>query len=513
LAIDKPTYVIDKGDYDSLVTTLKDSPDATKTFNALVAKVLTDQHGFLRIGDEAETSTAQVVADKIISGEPLTTEETRYKTDNASTVDDAISQEQQKVVDDFRKAVEESPERFANDFQLNLFQLGQQLITSAAASATNTRTVASTSQPIPRLSLSSDTSRDSLADTLIRESLQPAISVTRTEPITSDVLTVREGTGLSDILNVPVEVAPRTSTVEVRTETAPVETFRTSESRTALPPRTEVRTVTPTRATVTDRATRNVPERAAEQASEVRTSTEGRVASPEERTQAPEEEQVAPPEERAQTLEEERAQVPEERIPPPEERTPPPPEERRPPSPEERRPPPPPTEKTFPLPPVSNEEAKKMVAIPQGSIAWRQGELFGKEEIKYIPPPYNQPKPITLLGKKPAGWLEKGRTPQETLQIIGEPGVSIPQTVSFNLGVVDGLINTQKMSIDFTGGGLATDVGKLGNPTTGMSIPAVTPQRLAVEQRRMTIETLPSKPKVKRQLADMDAQQSLSEIL
>jgi hypothetical protein len=118
-----------------------------------------------------------------------------------------------------------------------------------------------------------------------------------------------------------------------------------------------------------------------------------------------------------------------------------------------------------------------------------------------------------LLGKKPAGWVEKGRTPQETLQIIGRPGASIPQTVSFNLGVVDGLINTQKMSIDFSGGGLTTDVGKLGNPTTGMSIPAVTPQRLAVEQRRMVAETLPSKPKVKKQLADMSAQQSLSEIL
>ncbi len=107
--------------------------------------------------------------------------------------------------------------------------------------------------------------------------------------------------------------------------------------------------------------------------------------------------------------------------------------------------------------------------VPEGALAWKQGIFW-----KYIPAPWTNSKPKTLpRGTVPIGARVGGRTPAETIQIIGEPGARVPQAVSVDLGVVDIYIFNGR-DIRFSGRGEQTDVGEsLSETGTGMSIPAV----------------------------------------
>ncbi|KKL09971.1 hypothetical protein LCGC14_2560550, partial [marine sediment metagenome] len=61
-------------------------------------------------------------------------------------------------------------------------------------------------------------------------------------------------------------------------------------------------------------------------------------------------------------------------------------------------------------------------------------------------------------------------TPAETVQMIGESGVEVPETVSVDLGVVDIFISDYGNRIEFGGHGERTDVGQsLPSTTEGMS--------------------------------------------
>ena len=118
-----------------------------------------------------------------------------------------------------------------------------------------------------------------------------------------------------------------------------------------------------------------------------------------------------------------------------------------------------------PIPPGA-EPAKPVVQIIQpGSYAWKMGLFW-----KHIPPPYDIDKPITMKrGVVPQG-AKLGRTPQETIQMIGVSKTK-PKDVSIDLGIVDVFITAKGTQIAFAGKGLTTDVGKrIPSPTKGMSI-------------------------------------------
>jgi len=105
--------------------------------------------------------------------------------------------------------------------------------------------------------------------------------------------------------------------------------------------------------------------------------------------------------------------------------------------------------------------------VAPGSIAWKQGLFW-----KYIPPPYNQPKPITLPRDTiPKGARDTGSNrPTETIQVIGQAKAPVPRKVSVDLGWTDVFVYNGR-TIEFRAGGLATDVGEgVYGPTQGMSI-------------------------------------------
>jgi len=61
----------------------------------------------------------------------------------------------------------------------------------------------------------------------------------------------------------------------------------------------------------------------------------------------------------------------------------------------------------------------------------------------------------------------------------------VPESVSVDLGVVDIFISDYGRQIKFTGHGEETKVGKsLNIPTRGMSIPAMSPMRVAKFKRK-----------------------------
>lgn len=119
------------------------------------------------------------------------------------------------------------------------------------------------------------------------------------------------------------------------------------------------------------------------------------------------------------------------------------------------------------LPKVALTKADKD-KYPDGTIAWKQGEVKGKPQYKIIPPPYTLDKPITSF-TPPKGMRKTKGTPQETLTFIGG---KVPfKNVSFDLGVTDGFIDVKAKKIVFTGGGLETDVGtRHPSPTKGVSL-------------------------------------------
>lgn len=126
-------------------------------------------------------------------------------------------------------------------------------------------------------------------------------------------------------------------------------------------------------------------------------------------------------------------------------------------------PPPPPT-----LIILRGRGGKKEVQLPRGAATWKQGwgwkwippELIGKTNVK----PYTLPRGVT-----PKGARITGRTPAETIQLVG--GGTLP-TISVNLGKVNVYVAENASGIAFEGRGDLTDVGTMGSTTVGMSAPA-----------------------------------------
>lgn len=90
-----------------------------------------------------------------------------------------------------------------------------------------------------------------------------------------------------------------------------------------------------------------------------------------------------------------------------------------------------------------------------------------------ITPPYNMDKPITLRkGVLPLGAKRTdGRTPEETVQMIGTAGANVPQRISVDKGVTDIFIEDGGQRIIFGGGGDRTNVGtRIDSNLTGLSI-------------------------------------------
>lgn len=133
-----------------------------------------------------------------------------------------------------------------------------------------------------------------------------------------------------------------------------------------------------------------------------------------------------------------------------------------------------------PIPPVSRQvtHSPSTLPIPGGSVAFVMGQRQGPRGIKvpqwyYIPPPYNQNKPIPMSAPPKGADTTGGLSPYTTIQVVGRSRKSrVPETISFDLGIVDGYITNFGRTIEFGGGGLETDVGeRLSSPTIGMSIP------------------------------------------
>ena len=92
---------------------------------------------------------------------------------------------------------------------------------------------------------------------------------------------------------------------------------------------------------------------------------------------------------------------------------------------------------------------------------------------KYIPPPYDQPKPITLpKGVAPVGAdTSGGNSPYTTVQKIGRSKAIVPENIAIDKGIVDAFISKQGSRIRFAGEGEQTNVGtRMDSPTQGMSV-------------------------------------------
>ena len=85
-------------------------------------------------------------------------------------------------------------------------------------------------------------------------------------------------------------------------------------------------------------------------------------------------------------------------------------------------------------------------------------------------------KPITLKrGVAPQG-ARLGRTPQETIQMIGTSRAIVPESISIDLGIVDAFITNRGRNIEFRGKGEETDVGeRIPLTTQGMSVDGTYP--------------------------------------
>lgn len=110
------------------------------------------------------------------------------------------------------------------------------------------------------------------------------------------------------------------------------------------------------------------------------------------------------------------------------------------------------------------------IPLPDGSYAWKQGMVW-----KFITPPFTQRKPRTLTkGSTPRGAIRTdGRTPQETIQIIGKLANNTPSLVTVDMGMTDAFIERRgrELTIFFSGKGDRTDVGRrIVSNTQGMSV-------------------------------------------
>ena len=150
--------------------------------------------------------------------------------------------------------------------------------------------------------------------------------------------------------------------------------------------------------------------------------------------------------------------------------------------------------------------ATKTRSVPVGSIAWRQGMFW-----KYIDPKdfARGEKPQTLpRGVTPVGAVKTSlRTPDETIQVIGDDNSRVPDTIRIDKGVVDITISGKGKRIDFTGKGRRTNVGKrIDSTTTGMSVNGVSGDIISDRElqeadeviRDRVARTQSTKPKAKR---------------
>ena len=195
--------------------------------------------------------------------------------------------------------------------------------------------------------------------------------------------------------------------------------------------------------------------------------------------------------------------------------------------PPEALPPRPPTR-----PPRVRLEAKiigKEARLPEGSIAWRQGIFW-----RWIPredyttgaaKPRTLPRGVTPIGAK----FTDLRKPVETIQMIGDPGASVPD-VAIDLGVADIFISDQAQTIQYAGKGLRTDVG-VGVPGTaqgmtvegggeGVSRPAMTDyyapksvSRPAIAKTKEPVRSIKSVRGINRPKIAEDTQKMLEEEL
>lgn len=115
-------------------------------------------------------------------------------------------------------------------------------------------------------------------------------------------------------------------------------------------------------------------------------------------------------------------------------------------------------------------DERKEMPLPQGVIVFRMGTFW-----KHLPPPYTQKKFLTLpRGIIPMGAINTDlKSPQETLQIIGEPMAEVPESISADIGISDAIVFNRGQNIKFTPRGTLTDVGqRIESTTEGISIPA-----------------------------------------
>jgi len=107
--------------------------------------------------------------------------------------------------------------------------------------------------------------------------------------------------------------------------------------------------------------------------------------------------------------------------------------------------------------------------LPDNSVVWRQGifwKWIPREDFVDGVKPRTLPKGITPLGAKFTGL----RTPQETIQVIGDTGVPVPD-FRVDLGKTDIVITNQAQTIRYTGKGEQTNVGdRIPNTTQGMTV-------------------------------------------
>jgi len=136
---------------------------------------------------------------------------------------------------------------------------------------------------------------------------------------------------------------------------------------------------------------------------------------------------------------------------------------------------PPPTTPTSIIPPITppiipggkKKKGKQEVAVGDGTLVFKMGFQWYS-----IPPPWDMNSPIPLKRNEvPMGAVLGGRTPQETLQIIGPRPSKVPRDFSIDMGITDIYITDYGKKINFKGRGEETDVGtRDSSPTRGMSI-------------------------------------------
>lgn len=105
--------------------------------------------------------------------------------------------------------------------------------------------------------------------------------------------------------------------------------------------------------------------------------------------------------------------------------------------------------------------------LPDGSVTWKQGMFWKwipREDFQDGAKPRTLPKGVAPIGAKNTGL----RTPQETVQVIGEGEVP---DFRVDLGKVDLTISNQAQTIAFAGGGANTNIGeRIDSTLAGMTV-------------------------------------------